>query len=140
MLREKHRPKNSSPRKTIVFEVVWLALTKVRCKWLQDSKGDAVKARFVAQLRTESASMSLQALWLLEHCWLWPPAQIRKKPGTPDCPTSQQHSSTHQQSSSSFSFLMRVEALGDNLLEGLEQRRVDLEHSVSKNVARHVSR
>ena len=35
-----------------VFEVVWLSeaksLTKVRSKWLQDMKGDAVKARFVS--------------------------------------------------------------------------------------------
>ena len=36
-----------------VFEVVWQgevgSLTKVRSKWLQDMKGDAVKARFLAQ-------------------------------------------------------------------------------------------
>ena len=36
-----------------MFEAVWLrevwSLTKVRPKWLQDMRGDAVKARFVAQ-------------------------------------------------------------------------------------------
>ena len=89
-----------------VFEVALLGevktLTKVRSKWLQDMKGNAAKARFVAQLVAYGERDDV--LRLLAHCCCWQPAETRKKPGTSDCMTQQQRSSTHQETSSLFSF------------------------------------
>ena len=75
-----------------VFEVVWLSearsLAKVRSMWLQDVKGDAVKARFVAQQGRVWTARRCLCLGCSHTVGIGSQLKTRKNPGTSDCSTT----------------------------------------------------